>query len=1157
MENSLTESGTEVEEELFIKEVPKETSNSLVVLRKAGELCDAVIQVGDVNISVHRVILAAACPYFRALFTNSKFESDRHTVNITDISAPVMSKIIDYMYTNACDINDDNVSDILVASDYLNMTHLQELCCDYLSSKISVSTCISIKNFAQKYFCEKLRLEAHKFILHNFTKVYANCEDFQQLDADALHDILKSEDLNIKSEEIAFDAIIKWIDFDPDQRKCHIAKLLRSVRMALLSTNYFVEKVKVHPYIHDNKDCKSLVIEALKILYDLDINENNLMADNISIARPRVPNEIIFVFGGWSGRYATNLMETYDSRANRWMKCKTVKSDFRAYHGSCVLDRFVYIIGGFDGMEYFNSVRRFDTSSHVWKEVGPMHNRRCYVSVAALNNEIYAIGGYNGVVRQKTAERYNKDSNQWSYIMSMNSARSDAAATVLRSRIYICGGFDGIEIFSSAEYYSPSTDQWTLITPMRNLRSGVSVVAHHDFVYALGGFNGVTRINSVERYSPSSNTWQTIQEMDTPRSNFAAVLLEDTIYVIGGYDDLTTIAFVERYDDVLDQWFKVNDMNLHRSALSACVVKDLEDVSKYIFERAQDDNSWKCKNKKVTFKVEIAMMNSKISPIKDTNDLQKEIFSETRHVLVELRESGQLCDGVIKVIGESIYIHRAILSACSPYFRALFTNENFDTNRKEVTITDISSENMRHIIEYAYTQTCQLSSQNVRDIFVAADFFQISGLQKACCEFILSELSPYNCISVKKFSQKYFCYKLVNAAHKYILQNFSEVYKVSEDFLELNIDEVCEIIKYDELNLKSEEIAFEAIIRWINHNPEERKPQIIQLMQYVRFGLLSTQYFLLTVKNHEYLRVDEECKNFVLETLNLLFDLDMGRVHNEQDSIMSRPRMPHDILFAISGWSGSSPTNTVEVYNPRADRWIRSRSVKSDYRAYHGTCILDGFIYVIGGFDGIDYFNSVRSFDPVLQIWSEIAPMYYKRCYVSVAVAGRHIYAMGGSDGNLRQKTVERYNKFKNQWSLIPSMNRHRSDASAAALKDNIYICGGFDGQEILRSVEYYNTNTNQWTMLAPMESIRSGFCVVAYRDAIYALGGFDGNTRMASVERYIPSSDVWRPAPSLGVARSNFAAEVSLNPCPYYDDPDDDDVDDDNAAAADDDDDE
>lgn len=35
----------------------------------------------------------------------------------------------------------------------------------------------------------------------------------------------------------------------------------------------------------------------------------------------------------------------------------------------------------------------------------------------------------------------------------------------------------------------------------------------------------------------------------------------------------------------------------------------------------------------------------------------------------------------------------------------------------------------------------------------------------------------------------------------------------------------------------------------------------------------------------------------------------------------SRPRLPHELLFAFGGWSGGSPTPVVEVYDCRADRW--------------------------------------------------------------------------------------------------------------------------------------------------------------------------------------------------------------------------------------------
>jgi len=36
-------------------------------------------------------------------------------------------------------------------------------------------------------------------------------------------------------------------------------------------------------------------------------------------------------------------------------------------------------------------------------------------------------------------------------------------------------------------------------------------------------------------------------------------------------------------------------------------------------------------------------------------------------------------------------------------------------------------------------------------------------------------------------------------------------------------------------------------------------------------------------------------------------------------------------------------------------------------------------IYLIGGFDGMDYFNSVRCFNPVAKEWFEVAPMNSRR----------------------------------------------------------------------------------------------------------------------------------------------------------------------------------
>lgn len=54
-----------------------------------------------------------------------------------------------------------------------------------------------------------------------------------------------------------------------------------------------------------------------------------------------------------------------------------------------------------------------------------------------------------------------------------------------------------------------------------------------------------------------------------------------------------------------------------------------------------------------------------------------------------LRRHRELCDVVLNVGGRKIFAHRVILSACSPYFRAMFTGELAESRQTEITIRDI------------------------------------------------------------------------------------------------------------------------------------------------------------------------------------------------------------------------------------------------------------------------------------------------------------------------------------------------------------------------------------------------------------------------------------------------------------------------------------
>ncbi len=223
--------------------------------------------------------------------------------------------------------------------------------------------------------------------------------------------------------------------------------------------------------------------------------------------------------------------------------------------------------------------------------------------------------------------------------------------------------------------------------------------------------------------------------------------------------------------------------------------------------------------------------------------MQKKFSSNACGVLSDLRESGELCDAVIKVDERTFPIHRAIMSACSPYFRALFTNQRFSTNRQEVSIPGVSPDSMNAIIEYAYKRDVNVNMANVEQLLPAADQFHVMGIVRLCCDFLQREICPENVIGIRAFARTFFCQNLERQAFRYLLRHIADVYKTSNEFLQLDIDEVSAILGSDDLNVKNEEIVFDAVLRWIDFDQSKRKCNIVRLLRTIRLGLLTAQYF--------------------------------------------------------------------------------------------------------------------------------------------------------------------------------------------------------------------------------------------------------------------------------------------------------------------------
>ena len=80
-----------------------------------------------------------------------------------------------------------------------------------------------------------------------------------------------------------------------------------------------------------------------------------------------------------------------------------------------------------------------------------------------------------------------------------------------------------------------------------------------------------------------------------------------------------------------------------------------------------------------------------------------------------LRKHRELCDVVLIVGQRKIFAHRVILSACSPYFHAMFTGELAESRQTEVTIRDIDENAMELLIDFCYTSSitvCRVIEQD-------------------------------------------------------------------------------------------------------------------------------------------------------------------------------------------------------------------------------------------------------------------------------------------------------------------------------------------------------------------------------------------------------------------------------------------------------------
>uniref|UniRef100_A0A665XF96 Kelch-like protein 4 n=1 Tax=Echeneis naucrates TaxID=173247 RepID=A0A665XF96_ECHNA len=504
-----------------------------------------------------------------------------------------------------------------------------------------------------------------------------------------------------------------------------------------------------------------------------------------------------------------------------------------------------------------------------------------------------------------------------------------------------------------------------------------------------------------------------------------------------------------------------------------------------------------------------------------------EFFQATNHAEQTFRkmetylQHKQLCDVLLIAGDNKIPAHRLVLSAVSDYFAAMFTSDVREAKQEEIKMEGVDPEALRSLVHFAYTGVLELKEETIESLLAAACLLQLSQVIQVCCNFLMKQLHPSNCLGIRSFADAQGCVDLLNVAHNYTMEHFLEVIQ-NQEFLLLPTAEIVKLLSSDDINVPDEETIFQALMMWVRYDVQHRQQDLGVLLAYIRLPLLPPQ-LLADLENNKMFSDDLECQKLLMEAMK--YHLLPERRPMFQSPRTKPRKSTVGALYAVGGMDATKGSTTIEKYDLRTNTWVQV-GVMNGRRLQFGVAVIDNKLYVVGGRDGLKTSNMVECYNPINKLWSTMPPMSTHRHGLGIAVLEGPMYAVGGHDGWSYLNTVERWDPQARQWNYVASMSTPRSTMGVTALNGKLFAVGGRDGSSCLRSMECFDPHTNKWSMCAPMAKRRGGVGVATYNNFLYAVGGHDAPasnhcSRLSDcVERYDPKTDMWTTVSSLSVPR-------------------------------------
>lgn len=392
-------------------------------------------------------------------------------------------------------------------------------------------------------------------------------------------------------------------------------------------------------------------------------------------------------------------------------------------------------------------------------------------------------------------------------------------------------------------------------------------------------------------------------------------------------------------------------------------------------------------------------------------------------------------DIVLIVSGTKLSAKKSLLCQHSPYFLAMFQDHFAEENKSEIELHSVDPTAMEMLINWTNCTSLprkQLSTQEVMDLLQCAGMLQFAEVQSLCVEILCTRVDTDNCWALMQFADLTSEEKLLSRANKYILWNFERTL-TSSDLINVDANQLTEILKSEQLNVKHELLVFEALVMWIGTDNKKVKllPGLIRDCLY--FDSLSEEN-MKTIIDHDLLESEQKLKISKIMELNSKLVPNMGHFR-------CPPTYPCVVGHMSTKQSDKDEKRTDE---DELDDWnqmgVRASRYQDTCREKHKSVHMFVFDPETCQVESLGPVNNVKD--------GEVEASGFKvtGTGVDLVLSGGE-FSLGHSNWS---KGVTLWSSFKRGWEHVATMDSVRRHHAMVIMDRVVYLLGGFGKHRII-----------------------------------------------------------------------------------------------------------